>query len=133
VLPIAQSVEKRVTVIAAGYPGYLVQNDPAMKRLNEGDLSAAPELILSEGKVQVTHRSASGVPIVVHSADISQGNSGGPLVDACGRIVAINTFIGVDKQSGRRGLFSLGGSDLLDFLGTKKIAARTDVTPCEPK
>lgn len=132
VLPIAQSAEKRVTVIAAGYPGYLVQNDPAMKRLAQGDRSAAPELILSEGKVQVTHQSASGVPIIVHSADISQGNSGGPLVDACGRIVAINTFIGVDPKSGRRGLFSLGGSDLLDFLKSKQISARTDTKPCEP-
>lgn len=132
ILPITASVEKRGTVIAAGYPGYLTQNDPAMQRLSAGDLTAAPDLVLSEGKVQVMHESASGVPIVVHSADISQGNSGGPLVDACGRIVAINTFIGVDPQSGRRGLFSLGGSDLLAFLRMKGITARSVSTACDP-
>lgn len=132
ILPITGSVEKRSTVIAAGYPGYLTQGDPAMQRLSAGDLSAAPDLVLSEGKVQVMHESTSGVPIVVHSADISQGNSGGPLVDACGRIVAINTFIGVDPQSGRRGLFSLGGSDLLAFLRMKGITARTVSSACDP-
>lgn len=132
VLPIAQAVDKRVTVIASGYPGYLVRDDPAMQRLAKGDQSAAPELVLSEGRVQVTHKSASGVPIIAHSADISQGNSGGPLVDSCGRIVAINTFISTDPQSGRRGLFSLGGSDLTDFLKTKGIAAQTASSPCAP-
>lgn len=132
VLPFARSVEKRVTVIAAGYPGYLVQNDPAMKRLTAGDLSAAPELVLSEGKVQVTHKSQVGVPLVVHSADISQGNSGGPLVDSCGRVVAINTFIGLDPDSGRRGLYSLGSDDLQDFLELKGIKARLAEGTCDP-
>ncbi len=132
VLPIATAVEKRVSVIAAGYPGYLVQNDPAMKRLAAGDFSSAPELVLSEGKVQVMHKSPAGIPLVVHSADISQGNSGGPLVDSCGRVVAINTFIGLDPQSGRRGLYSLGGDDLVDFLKSKGVAARSVGSTCDP-
>jgi S1-C subfamily serine protease len=132
ILPIATAVEKRVSVIAAGYPGYLVQNDPAMKRLAAGDLSSAPELVLSEGKVQVMHKSPAGIPLVVHSADISQGNSGGPLVDSCGRVVAINTFIGLDPQSGRRGLYSLGGDDLVDFLKSKGVAVRAVGSACDP-
>lgn len=131
-LPLAQSVEKRATVIAAGYPGYLVQQDPAMVRLKQGDMSAAPELVLSEGKVQVIHVPQGGVPVVVHSADISQGNSGGPLVDDCGRVVAINTFIGMDEASGRRGLFSLGSSDLIAFLQQSQIAMSVDGASCTP-
>ena len=131
-LPLAQSVEKRATVIAAGYPGYLVQHDPAMVRLKQGDMSAAPELVLSEGKVQVIHVPQDGVPVVVHSADISQGNSGGPLVDDCGRVVGINTFIGMDEASGRRGLFSLGSSDLIAFLQQSQVAMSIDGANCAP-
>lgn len=32
---------------------------------------------------------------VLHDAEISQGNSGGPLLDGCGRVLGINTFTSV--------------------------------------
>lgn len=132
-LPLARSVEKRATVVAAGYPGYLVLQDPDMQRLNRGDISAAPEMVLSDGKVQVIHHPVNSPPIIIHSADISQGNSGGPLVDDCGRLVGINTFIGLDEQSGRRGLFSLGGADLIDFLTERNVPVKVDASACSPR
>jgi len=131
-LPLARHVEKLETVIAAGFPGYLVMQDPAMQRLRKGDVSAAPEMVLSEGKVQVVHYREGAPPIIIHSADISQGNSGGPLVDECGRLVGINTFIGMDEESGRRGLFSLGAADLSQFLARNGIAVRVEDTACTP-
>ena len=131
-LPLATGVEKRVTVIAAGFPGHLIKSDPAVQALAKGDPTAAPELVMSEGKVEVIHTHQNGIPIVVHSADISQGNSGGPLVDRCGRVVGINTFIDTDPQSGRRGLYSLGSADLIAFLTAQNAPVRIDTATCPP-
>ncbi|MEI7608324.1 MAG: trypsin-like peptidase domain-containing protein, partial [Rhodospirillaceae bacterium] len=131
-LPLATGVEKRVTVIAAGFPGHLIKSDPAVQALAKGDPTAAPELVMSEGKVEVIHTHQNGIPIVVHSADISQGNSGGPLVDRCGRVVGINTFIDTDPQSGRRGLYSLGSADLIAFLTAQNAPVRVDTATCPP-
>jgi S1-C subfamily serine protease len=35
-------------------------------------------------------------PALQHSADINQGNSGGPLIDSCGRVLGVNTIRAID-------------------------------------
>lgn len=93
---------KLSAVVAAGYPGLTLQNDPGFRRLVAGDAAAAPDLNLTQGVIQSLQTTAAGVPVVLHTASILQGNSGGPLVDPCGRVIGINTFIAVDtEQSGR--------------------------------
>lgn len=93
---------KLSAVVAAGYPGLTLQNDIGFRRLVAGDAAAAPDLNLTQGVIQSLQTTAAGVPVVLHTASILQGNSGGPLVDPCGRVIGINTFIAVDtEQSGR--------------------------------
>jgi len=102
VLGLTDRAPKLTPVVAAGYPGLILQNDPGFRRLVGGDASATPDLNLTQGVVQSVQDSPQGVPVLVHTASVLQGNSGGPLVDACGRVVGINTFIAVDaEQSGR--------------------------------
>ncbi|MGC2857739.1 trypsin-like peptidase domain-containing protein [Novispirillum sp. DQ9] len=129
-LTVATRVDKLSRVVTAGYPGYITESDAAYAELEAGSVGAAPSMVFTSGEVSVVQRQPSGATIVIHTADMSQGNSGGPLVDLCGRVVGVNTFIGMDEESGRRGLYALSGADLLAFLGAGGVAASQSAEAC---
>lgn len=57
---------------------------------------------MTRGIVSGLNRILPGVsdqPMIQTDAPINPGNSGGPLVDRCGHVVGINTFISEDAQS----------------------------------
>lgn len=53
----------------------------------------------SQGIISYDDRVLSGVHYVQHTADISSGNSGGPLINAYGEIIGINTMTMRDSQN----------------------------------
>jgi serine protease Do len=118
-------------VIAAGYPGLVMRGDANfVKLVREGDLSAAPDLSLTRGQIQSLQSSSAGTPIIVHTASILQGNSGGPLVDACGRVVGVNTFIAVDQQQSGRVSYAIQATPLGTFADRNGTAINRDRRPC---
>lgn len=117
-------------VVAAGYPGLLLANDQNFTALIGGDLTALPELAFSQGQVMARQNSGRGVMTLAHSAAISGGNSGGPLVDACGNVIGINSFINVSVEQASRAGFALAATDVMDFLGERRIGFTRIAQPC---
>ena len=114
-LPITTEPTALSEVVAAGYPAIAIAQDRNLRRLAAGDLKASPQVVLTKGTVSAVQNKERNAPIILHSADISAGNSGGPLVDSCGRAVGINTFIATNQQATKAN-YALGASWLAAFL-----------------
>lgn len=75
-------LRKTIQVYAMGYPGVSDLGSPALDAtVTEGGIS----------RIFASPQPSWNVTIVQHSAGINAGNSGGPLFDACGRVVGVNT------------------------------------------
>lgn len=78
-------------VITIGYPGVAVQ---------AGDIETA---VFSKGVMSryfTLKRNGVSIKYIQHDANISGGNSGGPLVNSCGQVVGINTSTLSDSKYG---------------------------------
>jgi serine protease Do len=112
-------------VAALGYP-YSV--DRARELSAEGFVTPqAP--VKSWGRVS-GGASSQRFDTVLHDASIGRGNSGGPLVDACGRVVGINSFVsnseGVDAVFG----FAVSAREIIPFLRGAGVKPQVTALPC---
>jgi serine protease Do len=130
-LALSSTYEALTPVVSAGYPGLTIVNDAGFRALLSGDISAAPELVLSKGDVQAVQLSPQGVEVLVHSGDILQGSSGGPVVDACGRVVGINTYIAVDTKQSAKVSYAISARELSAFLQGVPAPAVLESTACD--
>lgn len=111
---LAAGASRADRVSAWGYPALLTKTDPKLTALLAGDNSQAPEVVYTEGVVSVVQE-YHGLPLVNHTADVSPGSSGGPLVDGQGRVVGINTMIRIDEASNRQVNIAFSSADILQF------------------
>ena len=119
------------SVIAAGYPGDLMQSDTSFQKLRSGDWTAVPELAVTNGTVSAEQMLSPQSKVIVHSATISRGNSGGPLVDMCGRLVGVNTFVKIGPMRSLN--FALSAPDLIRFLVGTDAQPSVVTQTCNPQ
>jgi S1-C subfamily serine protease len=112
-------------VIAAGFPGDAFEAVGA-----SGEQGELPVFITS-GIINAEQEFANGGGAFVHSAAISLGNSGGPLIDACGRVLGVNTM--VYSTDIRTLNIALNSSSLTKFLKKNNIVYTAVDTDCTPK
>jgi serine protease Do len=115
-LAFSTEIEPLMPVVASGYPGLTIVHDAGFRALLGGDITAAPELVLNRGEIQALQRSPQGLRVIAHSGRLLHGNSGGPLVDGCGRVVGINTYIAVDAEHAGHVSYAIAAEELVPFL-----------------
>lgn len=117
-------------VVAAGFPGDVLATDVSYAALKSGDLGAVPGLTVTDGIINTEQQIGAQTHVLMHSAALSSGNSGGPLVDMCGRLVGVNTFVRKGRLQNRG--FALSSGDLMAFLNGTVAAPEVDSAPCAP-
>lgn len=113
-------------VVAIGYPGTV---DRA-QGLNLQDMVEPLSPVKSSGSVS-GGRSSRQFDTILHTAPMASGNSGGPLVDVCGRVLGINSFGSLSDGSDAEFGFAISNREIASFLRQAGVPfARTNV-PCK--
>ncbi len=112
-------------VFAIGYPGAV---DRALG-LTIGDLVEPGVPVKTPGTISAG-RSPKEFDSLLHTAPMAQGNSGGPLVDDCGRVVGVNSFGTLSDGSDAEFAFAVSNREIIPFLRDAGITPATSATPC---
>lgn len=124
------SARKLSPVVAAGFPADLMETDTAYAALLAGEAATVPDLAVVDGIITSEQVQPHG-SLLFHTAPLSHGNSGGPLVDYCGAVVGVNSFV---RQGALRTLnIALSAGDVLAFLAdTPASGVPQQDQPCQP-
>lgn len=120
------AVTDNAEVFALGYPS----NVDRAQGLGLQQLIQPTAAVPGVGHV-FTGRKAGPYDALLHTASIGSGNSGGPLLDGCGRVIGINASGTItDNGTDASFYFAVSMRELLPFLSSQGIKAQVVGTPC---
>lgn len=112
-------------VSAVGYP----MNVDLAQGLDIADIFRAQPPVKSRGYLS-GERPSRQFDTILHTAPIARGNSGGPLLDPCGRVIGVNSF-SADAESGDGEFyFAVSLRELLPFLRKNGVEPVVNALPC---
>jgi S1-C subfamily serine protease len=114
---------ERVTAI--GYPGSV---DRAQGMSIE-DIIKPMTAVRTSGTVSAG-RASKQFDTVLHTAPLASGNSGGPLVDDCGRVIGVNSFGSLSEGSDAEYGFAVSNREIASFLRQAGVQVRRSSEPC---
>lgn len=112
-------------VSAVGYP----MNVDLAQGLTMDDIFDAQPPVKSRGFLS-GERPSRQFDSLLHTAPIARGNSGGPLLDSCGRVLGVNSFGADSDGSDAEFYFAVSLRELLPFLRANDVEPRTNSLPC---
>jgi len=121
----AGSLDDSAGLVSLGYPG----NVDVASAQSAADYIKPLAPVRSEGSLSAT-RSVNGVNVLLHTASISRGNSGGPVLDRCGRVLGVNSAITKGQEGDANFAFAISESELAAFLDQAKQPYGVVTNPC---
>ena len=120
-LPIrsSESVKQGETVVALGCPAVL---DEQSLSVGSKDITSTTGTVARH----MTMTNAGNTNAIVHNANISGGNSGGPLIDENGNVIGLNTYGIVDSYS--CAIYSEYVTQALDQMGIPYMSAGSSIS-----
>lgn len=112
-------------VTAVGYP----MNVDRAQGLSSRDIFRAQPPVKSTGFLS-GRRPTREFDSLLHTAPIARGNSGGPLLDECGRVVGVNSFGAESGSADAEFFFAVSTRELLAFLRANDITPQVNSMPC---
>lgn len=114
-----------IDVFAIGYPANV---DIALEQ-NEDDVLRPSVPVKTRGNIS-SGRTSKSVESLLHTAPIAPGNSGGPLVDACGRVIGINSFGSTADGGGAEFYFAISVREVATFLQDLNVDLNMVINEC---
>jgi S1-C subfamily serine protease len=107
-------------VSAWGYPGVVIEMDQNYADFLKGGTTelAPPPVVFTEGVISAIVQDKSGSSLI-HTASVSPGSSGGPLINENGQVIGINSWIRSDKGAVINA--ALYCPEIIDFLRRNKL------------
>jgi len=112
-------------VTAIGFPGSV---DRA-QGMNWQDMIHPMSPIRTNGTVS-TGRTSKQFDTILHTAPLASGNSGGPLVDECGRVLGVNSFGSVGDGNDAEYGFAVSNREIASFLQKAGVQPQRSIETC---
>ena len=112
-------------VTSVGYP----MNVDRAQGLDISDIFRSQPPVKSRGFISGA-RPSRQFDTILHTAPIARGNSGGPLLDNCGRVLGVNSFGAESDGTDAEFYFAVSNKELIPFLRSNGVSAQLNDMPC---